>query len=351
MRVVTGSRPVIGWYAHHHGAGHVARARTVAARMDARVVVLSSARRPFDWPSDDWVQLPSDADPVGQDATAGGSLHWAPLHHPGYEDRMTAIATWVAATGPAAVVVDVSVEVTMLVRLLGVPVVTFLKPGDRSDAPHQLAYDASTELFATWPRRAQVIGGWQQRWDAKTTWLGAFSRFDGRPVSATPGGRSVTLVWGRGGTDVSEAQIDAARRATPDWDWTVCTDLAGDELWGRLQSARVVVGHAGQNVLSEIAAARRPAVIIAQERPHDEQRHTVRALTATGLGHGLEHWPEADAWPELLAGAAPATGADWARWSDRTGADRCAARLDEIAGLFPGRPAFPGWSAKDGESA
>ncbi len=351
MRVGPGGPPVIGWYAHHHGAGHVARARTVAARMGARVVVLSSARRPLDWPEGDWVQLPTDADPGGRDATAGGSVHWAPLEHPGYKERMTAIATWVAAAAPAAVVVDVSVEVTVLVRLLGVPVVTFLKPGDRSDAPHQLAYDASSELFATWPREAQVVGGWQQRWAAKTTWLGAFSRFDGRPVRPTPAGRSVTLVWGQGGTDVSAAQIDAARRATPEWDWTVCTDAVGDEVWRRLQSARVVVGHAGQNVLSEIAAARRPAVIVAQERPHDEQRHTVRALAAAGLGHGLERWPDAGAWPALLAGAAPATGEDWARWSDRTGADRCAARLDEIAGLHPGRPAFPGRSTQDGESA
>ena len=351
MRALAGGRPVIGWYAHHHGAGHVARARTVAARMGARVVVLSSARRPFDWPADDWVQLPSDADPLGQDAAAGGTLHWAPLDHPGYEDRMTAIAVWVAAAAPAAVVVDVSVEVTMLVRLLGVPVVTFLKPGDRSDAPHQLAYDTSTELLATWPREAELVGGWQQRWAAKTTWLGAFSRFDGRTVQPVPERRAVTLVWGRGGTDVSEAQIDAARRATPDWEWTVCTDAVGEEVWRRLQSARVVVGHAGQNVLSEIAAARRSAVVIAQERPHDEQRHTVRGLAAAGLGHGLERWPEADAWPVLLAGASPASGEEWARWSDGRGAQRCAERLDEIAGLRPGRPAFPGWPAEGGVSA
>ncbi len=161
----------------------------------------------------------------------------------------------------------------------------------------------------------------------------------------------MTLVWGAGGTDVSEAEMAAARRATPDWEWTVCTDAVGDEVWQRLQSARVVVGHAGQNVLSEIAAAQRPAVIVAQQRPHDEQRHTVRGLAAAGLGHGLERWPDADAWPALLDTAAPADGRDWLRWSDAGGAQRCADRLDEIAGLEPGRPAAPGWTADDGASA
>jgi hypothetical protein len=45
-------RPVVGWYAHHLGAGHVARARVVASRMAAEVTILSSATRPDDWPAE-----------------------------------------------------------------------------------------------------------------------------------------------------------------------------------------------------------------------------------------------------------------------------------------------------------
>ena len=37
---------LVGWYAHHLGSGHVARAMTVAPLMRSDVVVLSSAPRP-----------------------------------------------------------------------------------------------------------------------------------------------------------------------------------------------------------------------------------------------------------------------------------------------------------------
>ena len=324
-------RPVVGWYAHHVGAGHVARARVVAARMQADVTVLSSATRPDDWPSERWVDLPRDDAAEGRDHTAGGVLHWAPLQHSGFGARMQAISAWVADQRPAAFVTDVSVEVALLVRLLGVPVATFVKPGDRSDRQHQLAYDSATALIATWPREASIVGGWQSRWDAKTTWLGSFSRFDDRKPVAPPGGRRVALVWGAGGTDVTDAQIDAARRATTGWSWTVCRDVGPDALWHSLQDADVVVGHAGQNVVSEVAAARRGAVIIAQRRPHDEQHFTVRGLEATGVGHGLSTWPDPEVWPSLLESAARIDVDGWCRWTDGDGAERCAALIDALA--------------------
>ncbi|MCU1537712.1 MAG: hypothetical protein JWP82_2063 [Humibacillus sp.] len=325
------SRSVVGWYAHHLGAGHVARARVVAALMDSDVTILSSATRPDAWPADRWVDLPRDDADGGSDHDAGGTVHWAPLQHKGYRDRMRMIAAWVDEHRPAAVVTDVSVEVAMLARLLGVPVVTFVKPGDRADAVHQLGYDSATALLATWPREAEVVSGWQSRWDAKTTWLGSFSRFDGRPTAPAPGRRGVALVWGAGGTDVSEEQIAAAQAATGEWSWTVCRDVGPDELWASLQDADVVVGHAGQNVVSEVAAARRASVIIAQSRPHEEQHHTVGGLAALGIGRALTAWPEARDWPELLEAAARTDTSAWDRWTDGTGAERCARLIDEIA--------------------
>jgi hypothetical protein len=326
-------RPVVGWYAHHVGAGHVARAQVVASRMSADVTILSSARRPDDWPARRWVDLPRDDATGGGDHTAGGVLHWAPLQHSGFGSRMRAIAAWVAERRPAVFVTDVSVEVALLVRLLGVPVVTFVKPGDRSDRQHQLAYDSATALIATWPRRASIVGGWQPRWDAKTTWLGSFSRFDDRTQVTPPRRRRVALVWGAGGTDVTEAQIDAARRATTGWSWTVCRDMGPDALWQSLQDADVVVGHAGQNVVSEVAAARRGSVIIAQRRPHDEQHFTARGLQEAGVGHGLASWPEPGAWTSLLESASRIDVGGWSRWTDGEGARRCAALIDTLAGV------------------
>jgi hypothetical protein len=299
--------------------------------MAADVTILSSATRPADWSAERWVELPRDDAAEGHDHTAGGVLHWAPLQHSGFHDRMQMIAAWVAEHQPAVFVTDVSVEVALLVRLLGVPVATFVKPGDRSDRQHQLAYDSATALIATWPEEAAIVGGWQARWDAKTTWLGSFSRFDDREPVAPPQARRVSLVWGAGGTDVTEEQIEEARRATTDWSWTVCRDAGPDALWHSLQDAAVVVGHAGQNVVSEVAAARRGSVIIAQRRPHDEQHFTVRGLEAAGVSHALPAWPEPEAWPGLLESAARIDAGRWSRWTDGAGADRCAALLDSLA--------------------
>ena len=95
----------------------------------------------------------------GSDPTVRGLLHWAPLHHDGHAGRLAAVAAWIAHARPRAFVVDVSVEVTLLVRLLGVPPVVVAQPGDRSDAPHALGWDAA-DLPSCW-LFASHGGGWR----------------------------------------------------------------------------------------------------------------------------------------------------------------------------------------------
>lgn len=326
---------MIAWYAHHQGAGHVTRATTVAALMSTDVVILSSGTRPASWPADHWVQLPDDGGPGGADHTAAGVLHWAPLDHPAYRERMERIAQWVQGNRPALVVSDVSVEIALLVRLLGVPVVVTVMAGDRSDRPHVAAYDAASALVAAWPAEVggSIVTGWTSRWDAKTAFVGAFSRFDGRTVREPPGQRHVTLLWGHGGDREVLADIQSAQANTLDWSWTVCDGASSeDAVWEHLQSADVVVLHGGQNALAEVAAARRSAIVLPQVRPHDEQVHLARGLERLGLGTPRLTWPAAAEWPELLTGAASSDPGRWSRWADGTGAQRYAARLDGLAG-------------------
>ena len=73
---------------------------------------------------------------------AHGVLHWAPHHDAGLRGRMALIAQWVADVHPSAAVIDVSVEVAALLRLLGVPVVVVAMPGERIDAPHDAGLPA-----------------------------------------------------------------------------------------------------------------------------------------------------------------------------------------------------------------
>jgi Glycosyltransferase family 28 C-terminal domain len=330
---------VIAYYVHHQGSGHAHRAGAIADRLRTPVVGLGSGPAPAGWPGR-WVRLPDDSGGPADDAAAGGTLHWAPRRHPGLRDRMRLISE--ALADATLLVVDVSVEVALLGRLHGVPVVVMAQPGDRTDRPHRLAYDLAERLLAPWPERPAA--DWPAAWTAKTVHLGAVSRFDGRPAHGPGDARRVLAFWGSGGLDVGAAEMCAAADATPGWSWDVIGPPAGvtgpanltwrgwvDDVWPELGGAGVVVTHAGQNALAEVAAARRAAVVVPQRRPHAEQTATGEALARAGLGVVVPVWPAPGEWPGVLSEAQARGGADWKGWSPGDGAARAAALLDGLA--------------------
>ncbi|MBL7261323.1 hypothetical protein [Paractinoplanes lichenicola] len=313
-----------GWYVHHHGAGHLTRFLAVRPHLPGEVVVFSSLPRPDALPpATTWVRLDrdDDGDPAGADPTVGGLLHWAPLGHTGHARRFAAVAGAIAERRFDRFVVDVSVEVALLVRLLGVATVVVTQPGDRGDAPHRLAYASATRVLAPWP------AGVHNSPAAPTlVEVGGISRFDGRTreVEPTPG---TVLVLGGG---VAERDLDAAAAATPGTRWQHAGSSARTWLadpWDALQRAEVVVAAAGQNSVADLAAAGARAVIVPQPRPFDEQVATGRILTARRLAVVAPAWPGTDAWPALLDQARNLRP-DWSQWGV-TGAARRAA--DAIA--------------------
>lgn len=333
---------MIGYYVHHHGRGHVTRATTLLPHLpgDVEVTGLSSLPRPPGWPQL-WVQLDPDADAdpfeLPDDATAGGTFHWVPRGHAGLRARMSTISRWIDATRPDVVVVDTSVEVATLCRLHGVPVVTLLQPGDRTDPPHTLGLGLAERLVAPWPADvADVVRGVAPD-DPRLVHVGAFSRFDGRDHStASADGHHVVVLSGAGGSALTARGLEHARGSTPGWTWTVLGGPEGawvDDPWEALCRADVVVTHAGQNALAEVAAARRPAVVIPQERPHDEQRTSAAALAADGRLPVvvLAEFPD-DGWPDVLERAVGLDGADWSHWNDGAGARRLAEVVLEVVG-------------------
>jgi len=269
------------------------------------------------------------------DPTANGTLHWAPRHNAGLRRRMATIATWIDEADPDLMVVDVSVEVAALCRLLGVPTVVVAMRGDRFDRAHRSAYDAADALLASWPAEFAVFD-WPISWLRKTLHAGAITRFADRtpaPVDNAGGAPRVLVLWGAGGDGRPTAAIAAAAAASPEWDWRVANAPADDPdaMWDQLNWADVVVTHGGQNAVAEVAAARRPAVIIAESRPHSEQVETARALGDAGLAVALQGWPEPRCWPELLESAHAIGGARWDRWVSGNAAARAAAFLETTA--------------------
>lgn len=336
---------MIGYYVHHVGDGHLTRAGAIARRLDA-VTGLSSRPRPAGW-TGPWLQLASDEGGAEGDPTAGGALHWAPVGHPGLRERMAQIAAWVATHAPRLVVVDVSVEVTVLVRAMGVPTVVIGMPGERRDRAHQLGYRMADAIIGAWPQWASVWEG-DAKWRAKTYAVGAISRFDDRDRLAAACGtardeersgglravrRRVLVLSGRGGTSLKSSELSAAERATPEWEWTVLGPPGTrwvEDPWPLLCAADVIVTHAGQNAIADVAAARRPAVVIPQPRPHDEQVATARALDAAGLAVVLQRWPGPGEWRTILDCAMASGGDAWSRWNTGAGADDAATVLKEL---------------------
>lgn len=332
---------MIGWYVHHHGAGHLHRMLAVAAHLDEEVTVLSSLPRPAAALPEHvrWLRLDRDdaAGPAGRDVTARGTLHWVPRHDAGLAGRSARIASWIAVEQPRLVVVDVSVEVAVLARLCGTPVVVVALPGDRRDRPHRLAQDLAELQVGAWPAAADACGGDAAPGDGlagpRVHPVGAISRFDYRPPVGPRRPGTAYLLWGTGGSHDREELLARVRRAVPDREWVGrAATRDPDEVWRHLCTAEVVVTHAGQNAVAEVAAARAPAVVVADPRPFDEQEHTVARLERLGIGVPLAAWPDDADLPALLDHAVAAGGEAWCRWNDGLGARRFA---DLIQGWSP----------------
>ncbi|MEE2032949.1 glycosyltransferase [Rhodococcus chondri] len=327
---------MIGYYIHHHGHGHRTRAASICAHVDSPVTALSSA--PLGSAADafdDVVTLPRDdlAVHTAHDPTAHGVLHWVPRHDEGLRERMNALSAWITEARPRLLVADVSVEVTLLARLHGVPVVVLAMPGQRTDPPHTLCYRTADHLIAPWSREV-YDPEWLRPFANKTAYVGGMSRFDGRPASSSSGSARPRRLVMSGGSSITLDDLRDYSTRFPEYRWDGLGVAGGpwsDDPWPAIAGADVVIGHAGQNTVADIAAAARAAVVVAEPRPFDEQRATATALDAAGIAVGLEAWPDPGRWPELIECARRLDPLEWKRWRVEGAAARAAAVLDELA--------------------
>jgi len=332
---------VIGWYVHHHGYGHVARFLAVTPHLRTPVVAFSSMPRPAGLAADvDWIRLPPDADdytrpdgspadPRDADPTVRGHLHWAPLDHPGHRARLASIASTAAERSLTAFVVDVSVEVVVFARLLGLRTLAMTQPGARTDAPHALAYDLADGILAPWARGAVSAEALGARTD-RVVWTGGISRFDGRERVGVRDERSVLLLGRVLDDDVREDLVRRLRARG----WAVTSaghDAASriDDPWPLLTRSTVVVSAAGQNSVADLAAADARAVVLAQDRPFGEQHDTAEALERWGLARRADSRTDAATLVDLVERAAQ-DAPEWSRWQTAGAAGRMAAAIDAV---------------------
>ncbi|MDM7955728.1 MAG: glycosyltransferase, partial [Blastomonas sp.] len=144
----------IGYYVHHHGAGHLARARVIRDATSLPVTLLGSRI------GAEGIALADDRLDHGFDGRDHAdnrpeSLHYAPLDHQGIRSRVARISAWIEHARPALMIVDVSVEVAMLARLASVPVVYIRLNGQRDDPAHLEAFRGARALIAPFARELE----------------------------------------------------------------------------------------------------------------------------------------------------------------------------------------------------
>ena len=335
----------IGYYAHHHGRGHITRALAVLGHVSAPATLFTSAA--LQGPTHfDVVVLPADRPRDGGDLEDASPLHYAPVGHPAVRDRMSRIAAW-AAEGPSVLCVDVSVEVALFGRLLSLPVVAVRQHGARWDPAHLIAYRLAERLMAPFPEMLEEpdAPAWIRD---KTDYVGGFSRFDGRTAGPPPGTRRVAVVGGGGfGGPSSRAAWSArdvleAAQATPGWTWTwIGGKAAGasnlealgwvSDPFPALAAADVIVTAGGHNAVMEAAAVDRPLLVVPEARPFDEQACKAAALGAVGAAVVRWSWPEPAAWAGALEDALALEAGPRRALVDGCGAQRAAEVLDRIA--------------------
>ncbi|QGU07142.1 undecaprenyldiphospho-muramoylpentapeptide beta-N- acetylglucosaminyltransferase [Corynebacterium occultum] len=315
---------MIGIYAHHAGSGHLHRCRAIQAELTelAEPSVIFSSAGGAD------IHLPMDVGETAASPSVNGTLHWAPTGVPGHTARLSVIAEWINRVQPRAFFVDVSVEVAVFVRLLGIPVATLAMPGVRDDPPHQLGYAQAAAIIAAWPEWVPVpehLGTHAERLHA----VGGISRL--LPRAEIPRENRVIVLQGKGGDNWEERHWAQIAERTPHLDWEILggANRVADPM-PKLRGASVVIAAAGQNSIADIAAAGTPAIILPQPRPFAEQEATARTLADAGLALVPENHPALDEWPELIEKARHSTP-QWQRWQTQGAAHRAAKILQEIS--------------------
>ena len=337
----------IGYYVHHHGAGHRERALHVAKALEHPCTLIGTfgGMLASDVPV---LTLPDDRLADGFDGRDGAAtrplgLHYAPLGHRGVRTRMAAIANWIERTDPALLIVDVSVEVALLARLLSVPTLFVRLVGARWDLPHLEAFRAAECLIAPFPEAldAHDVPDWVR---AKTVHAGFLGASPPTMPALAEDGR-IVVVFGRGGDGGDLDRLTAAAGAVPDREWHVLGPVAAsshslppnlflhgwiEDINPHLQAASLVIGACGDGLLAAVAGAGKRFVCLPEPRPFGEQTQKADALARLGAAVVHQGWPDARDWPDLIMRGLALDPTILARLYEPEAVERVARAIDAI---------------------
>jgi len=357
------TEPHVGFYVHYHGLGHKHRTESILQHLSLPASVITSRIDTLQWTGprlEKVLGIACDIDdvPEGGGLRSGevSTLHYAPLWTGNCTQRVAEYTAWLNQTRPAVMIVDVSVEISLLTRMASIPQIVMRQHGDRSDLPHIAAYEAAEVLLAPYPEWMEddITPDWVRE---KTRYLHGFcrqqplqqSRAEARKQLNLPERPLIVAMLGRGGALNAIEHLSQAAAATPDYEWLVVglsqddanhagvdagnLRLAGwiDDPSLHLRAADIVVTAAGHNSVMETGFHGCRMVAVAQERPFDEQLRKTIVLDREGLAVGLSQWPEPQRWPEILDRAQRLDPAKWEKVFEQDGARQAAEVIEQVA--------------------
>lgn len=349
--------PHIGFYVHYHGLGHKHRTEAILQHLRCPATVITSHLGSRRWRGDtleEVIDIASDIDDVHEGGLGFSqdvpSLHYAPLWTGNVTRRVAQFTAWLDRRRPDLMVVDVSVEISLLVRLASIPQVVMRQHGDRSDAAHLSAYAAAHSLLAPFPESMEdtITPQWVRD---KTIYLDGFSlsrtSSDGATSSPQSDRATIVVMFGRGGRSDVHHRLREAAKETPHYSWLVIgipddqhhaatpTNLTFlgwiESPADYLKAADVVVTAAGHNSVMEAGRLGCRFIAIAESRPFDEQVRKATVLERERLAIGLTRWPDTRGWPDLIERARQLDPQPWRRIFCENGAAQAARHLNRVA--------------------
>ncbi|RNL55752.1 glycosyltransferase [Pedobacter jejuensis] len=280
----------IAFYIHHHGSGHLMRTlQIVEGLKDYLIILIGSGLKDLTGvPSNvKIIHLPLDIAIESENLSDRNSksmgFHYAPIDVKGIRDRVAILTEVFQENYPLVLVVDVSVEVALLARLAGVPTIIIRQQGNRTDLPHQLAYDSAELLIA--PFSSEMYVGEKDKTYTKTVFTGGFSRFDSIKNNVNGNLNTVCILVGKGGTSITEIVIKKMAFSCPELHFKVLglkqsenNNFSNLEFLGKvdnpveiLNGAQIIIGNTGHNTVMEVASLNKRFIGIPENRPFDEQ--------------------------------------------------------------------------------
>jgi UDP-N-acetylglucosamine--N-acetylmuramyl-(pentapeptide) pyrophosphoryl-undecaprenol N-acetylglucosamine transferase len=349
--VSNANRPLVGYYVHDR-AGPSGRARAIVPRLASRVTIL---HRPGGDPGIEGtasVELP---------APPGGAM---PLVDRGDDPVLSpelagVLARWAEEHQPDLLVVDGPLDVALLGRLVGIPVVPVRRAtpaiGPTAGAVHHLAsawlapFPAALESPDTPPevQRRTMHAGFVSRFEGRR--LG--QRAARRRIDVPEEGRHVTIVGGGDGLGMDARALSAAAATASAWTFSVvgpCPNIEVDaprirfEGWredpsAHVVAADVVISGASASTIADVAAIGRPLALVPGTRP--DARALADAMEELGAAVVLDGWPDPLAWPALLADLLDHPTRPLRGLADGRAARRAAQWIDAWAASPPAPPA------------